>query len=267
MKVAVAQFAAGFDKPASLATLTSLVTKAADDGAALVIAPEGAMHDFGPQDLALAPVAEPLDGRFVTGIAEVAARRDITVVAGMFESVAGDPTRAYNTVVAVGPSGDLIGTYRKQHLFDALGWVESERLVQGETADRLVFDVEDIRIGVMTCYDLRFPELARALIDDGATMLAVPSAWVAGPNKAMQFRALATARAIENVAYVAAAVQTPRSYTGESAVIDPQGVVLSELGEADGVTVAEVSGEVVARSRAKMPSLDHRRWQVTPKTA
>jgi predicted amidohydrolase len=267
MKVAVAQFAAGFDKPANLATLTALVTEAADDGAALVIAPEGAMHDFGPQDLALAPVAEPLDGRFVTGIAEVASRRGVTVVAGMFESVEGDPTRAYNTVVAVDPSGNLIGSYRKQHLFDALGWVESKRLVPGETADRLVFDVEGLRVGVMTCYDIRFPELARALVDDGVTMLAVPSAWVGGPNKAMQFRALATARAIENVAYLAAAVQTPRFYTGESCVIDPLGVVLSELGEAAGVTTAEVSGEEVERVRAKMPSLEHRRWQVTPKPA
>jgi predicted amidohydrolase len=267
MKVAAVQYAAGFDKPANLATLMSLATKATDEGATLVIAPEGAMHDFGPQSLPLAPVAEPLDGRFVTGIAELASRRGITVVAGMFESVEGDRTRAYNTVVAVDPTGNLIGSYRKQHLFDALGWTESERLAQGETAARLVFDLEGVRIGVMTCYDIRFPELARALIDDGATVLAVPSAWVAGPNKAMQFRALATARAIENVAYVAAAVQTPRSYTGESCVIDPRGVVLSELGEADGVTVAEVSAEVVEKCRVKMPSLEHRRWQVSPKSA
>jgi predicted amidohydrolase len=264
MKVAVAQYAAGFDKPANLATLTALVERAADDGASLVLAPEGAMHDFGPQDLALAPVAEPLDGEFVSGLAAVAARRGVTVVAGMFESVAGDPTRAYNTVVAVGPGGDLIGGYRKQHLFDALGWRESDRLVQGATDGRLVFDLEGFRVGVMTCYDARFPELARALADDGATLLAVPSAWVAGTAKAMQFRVLATARAIENVAYVAGAVQTPPSYTGESVVIDPMGQVLAELGDDPGVTTAEISVDRVTQCRSRMPSLEHRRWRVAP---
>jgi predicted amidohydrolase len=264
MKVAVAQYAAGFDKPANLATLTSLVIRAADDGASLVIAPEGAMHDFGPQDLALAPVAEPLDGAFVSGVAELAGRRRVTVVAGMFESVTGDPSRAYNTVVALDPRGELIGSYRKQHLFDALGWKESDRLVSGAPDDRLVFDLEGFRVGVMTCYDIRFPELARALVDDGATLLAVPSAWVAGTGKAMQFRTLATARAIENVAYVAGAVQTPPSYTGESVVVDPTGLVLAELGEGPGVTSAEISVERVRQCRGRMPSLDNRRWRVLP---
>ena len=125
--------------------------------------------------------------------------------------------RAFNTVVAVGPGGELLGRYRKQHLFDALGWMESERLLAGDPADGWSFAVGDMRVGVMTCYDIRFPELARALVDDGATLLVVPSAWVAGPNKLEQWRALATARAIENVCYVAGAVQSPPSYTGESA--------------------------------------------------
>jgi predicted amidohydrolase len=265
MKVALAQFAAGFDKPANLTRLRSLIEQAADSGAELVIAPEGAMHDFGRQDLPLAPVAEPLDGPFVTGLAEVASRRGVTVVAGMFESVEGDPTRAYNTVVALGPTGELLGRYRKQHLFDALGWVESERLVSGDAADRLTFRCGGFTVGVMTCYDVRFPELARALVDDGVTLLVVPSAWVAGPNKAKQFRVLATARAIENVCYVAAAVQAPPSYTGESVVIEPFGEVLAELADADGVTVAEISPERVIECRVKMPSLQHRRWEVTPR--
>jgi predicted amidohydrolase len=266
MKVAVAQFAAGFDKPANLARVQSLVDQAADADATLVIAPEGAMHDFGPQELALAPFAEPLDGPFVAGLADVASRRGVTVLAGMFESVDGDPTRAFNTVVAVGPSGELIGRYRKQHLFDALGWRESERLVSGDPADRLTFACGDVTVGVMTCYDIRFPELARALVDDGSTLLAVPSAWVAGPLKAQQFRALATARAIENVCYLAGAVQSPPSYTGQSAVIDPFGEVVAELADADGVAVAAVSAGRIAECRTRMPSLEHRRWQVEPRT-
>jgi predicted amidohydrolase len=265
MKVGVGQFAAGFDKAANLATAQALVAQAAAEGADLVVLPEGAMHDFGPQDLALAPFAEPLDGPFITGIAAAARQAGVTVVAGMFESVEGDPTRAYNTVVAVGPDGDLVGGYRKQHLFDALGWVESDRLAAGEPRDRLVFDVGDIRVGVMTCYDIRFPELARALVEDGATLLAIPSAWVAGSNKAAQFRTLATARAIENVVYVAGAVQLPRSYTGESVIIDPFGLVRAELGIEEGVVVADVRAARVTECRERMPSLSHRRWTISPR--
>jgi predicted amidohydrolase len=264
MRIAVAQYAAGMDKPANLATLQRQIAEAAEDGATLVIAPEGAMHDFGPQDLALAPVAESIDGPFVTGLADVASSRGVTVVAGMFESVDADPTRAYNTVVAVGPTGELIGRYRKQHLFDALGWRESERLVAGEPAQRLVFESGEFRVGVLTCYDIRFPELTRALVDDGATLLAVPSAWVAGRSKAQQFRTLATARAIENVCYLAGAVQSPPSYTGESVVIDPFGEILVELAEADGVAVADISAERVVACRERMPSLSNRRWRVEP---
>jgi predicted amidohydrolase len=264
MKIAVAQFAAGMDSKANLGRVQALVSEAADAGATLVIAPEAAMHDFGPQELALAPVAEPLDGAFVTGLADIASRCGVIVVAGMFESVADDSTRAYNTVVAIDPSGRLIGRYRKQHMFDAFGWRESERLVAGEPADRLVFDCGEFRVGVLTCYDIRFPELTRALVDDGATLLAVPSAWVAGPRKAIQFRTLATARALENVCYLAGAVQSPPGYTGESCIIDPFGEVLAELGEADGVAAAEISAKRVVECRERVPSLDNRRWRVAP---
>jgi deaminated glutathione amidase len=264
MQIAVAQFAAGMDKAANLATAQAFVGEAADAGATLVIAPEAAMHDFGPQELALAPIAEPIDGAFVSGLAEIAADRHVTVVAGMFESVQGDRARAYNTVVAIGPSGELIGRYRKQHLFDAFGWRESERLVGGDTADRLVFDCGEFRVGVITCYDIRFPEITRALVDDGATLLAVPSAWVAGPSKARQFRTLATARAIENVCYLAGAVQSPPSYTGESCIIDPFGELIAELADADGIAVGDISAKRVLECRERVPSLSHRRWRVAP---
>jgi predicted amidohydrolase len=264
MRIAVVQFGAGMDKPANLERLRGLIERAADDGADLVVAPEGAMHDFGPQELALAPVAEPLDGPFVSGLTEVASRRRVTVVAGMFESVEGDASRAYNTAVAVGTDGSLLGRYRKQHLFDALGWMESERLVAGQATDTLVFDCREFRVGVLTCYDVRFPELSRALVDDGVTVLVVPAAWVAGPSKARQFRTLASARAIENVCYLAAAVQTPPSYTGESCILDPFGELVAVLGSDEGITTGEVSLDRLNECRQRMPSLTHRRWQVAP---
>jgi predicted amidohydrolase len=180
----------------------------------------------------------------------------------MFE--VGDGNHVYNTVVAIGSTGELLGRYRKQHLFDALGWKESDRLLPGDPADRLVISVAGMKVAVMTCYDVRFPELARALVDDGADLIAVPSAWVAGPNKLAQWRTLTAARAIENVCYVAGAVQTPPTYTGGSIIVDPWGEVLVSLDEDEGLAVADVTAERVKECRAKMPSLDNRRWKVEP---
>jgi predicted amidohydrolase len=265
MRVAVVQLTAGEDKSENLAVLVRRVEEAAAAGAALVVAPEATMHPFGAPDLPLAPLAEPLDGAFVTGVRDAARRLGVTVVVGMFESVAGSTDRAYNTVVAAGPDGTLLGRYRKQHLFDALGWMESKRLEPGAATERLVFRCGEFTVGVMTCYDLRFPELARALADDGCDLIAVPSAWVAGPLKEDQWATLVRARAIENVLYVAAADQSPPTYAGRAMMVDPFGVVMASLAERDGVAVVDVDVERVVACRQRMPSLEHRRWDVTPR--
>jgi predicted amidohydrolase len=177
----VAQFASSPDKQLNRQRVREYVTRAADAGAALVVLPEAAMYPFGRPDEPLADAAEPLDGPFAAELAAAAARTDMTVLAGMFEAVPGEP-RVFNTVLAVGPGGPL-GHYRKLHLFDALGWRESDRIRPGEpgSGGLLTIDVGGLTVGVLTCYDLRFPELARALVDAGAQLLALPAAWVAGP--------------------------------------------------------------------------------------
>ena len=264
MRVGTVQFTASDDKAANRDRLAGLVAVAADKGAELVVAPEAAMHGFAQPDTPLAPVAEPLDGPFVERLRKSANEHGVTVLAGMFESAAEDPSRVYNTVVAVDGAGELIGTYRKQHLFDALGWVESDRVLAGGATDRLVFACGGLRVGVMTCYDVRFPELARVLADDGADLIALPAAWVAGPLKEDQWVTLVRARAIENVVYVAAAGQAPPQYSGRSMVVDPFGVVVASLAEAEGVAVADVDADRLRTCRERMPSLSHRRWRVTP---
>jgi deaminated glutathione amidase len=264
MRVAVVQYVASDDKRANLARLGELVGQAVAAGATLVVAPEAAMHGFGDGSKPLAPVAEPLDGAFVSGVSKCAARHGVTVVAGLFEPVEDDDQRAYNTVVAVGPDGELIGRYRKQHLFDALGWAESKRLEPGAADERLVFDCGEFRVGVMTCYDVRFPELGRALADDGVDLLALPAAWVAGPLKETQWQTLVRARAIENVMYVAAADQSGPAFAGNAMVVDPFGVVLAGVADGEGVAVAEIDPDRVIECRERMPSLQHRRWRVEP---
>lgn len=259
------QFAAGTDKAANLAQVQRLVGQAAASGAELVVAPEAAMHPFGGPEDSLAGLAEPLDGPFVTGLIRTAAEHAVTVVAGLFESVPGDPCRAYNTVVAVDDQG-VLGRYRKLHLFDALGWRESDKLAPGELdgSSLLVFGCGALTVGVLTCYDVRFPELTRALVDRGVTLLALPSAWVAGPLKEDQWATLVRARAIESTAYVAAADQCAPTYAGRSMIVDPVGVPVAQLADAEGVAVAEVNADRVRQVRARMPSLQHRRFRVEP---
>ena len=267
----MAQYASSRDKPVSRQWAREYVTRAAGAGATLVVLPEAAMHPFGRPDEPLAPAAEPVDGPFGTELAAVAAATGVTVVAGMFEAVPGQ-SRIYNTVLAVGPSG-LLGRYRKLHLFDALGWRESDRILPGELAGEpepdglLTFDAGGLTVGVLTCYDLRFPEQARALVDAGTQLLVLPAAWVAGPLKEYQWETLARARAIENTAYLAAAGQPPPEFSGHSMVLDPMGVALAAVGEADGLAVAEVTAKRLAEVRRKLPVLEHRRYSVLPRAS
>ena len=260
------QFAASADKDRNRHQVVTLVRAAAGAGASLVVLPEAAMYPFTTNGAELTAASERVDGPFSAALIGVARETGATVVAGMFEAIPGEG-RVFNTVLAVGPDGP-IGRYRKLHLFDALGWRESAwvRPAPLDAADPgsalLTFTVGELTVGVLTCYDLRFPELSRALVDAGATLLAVPAAWVAGPLKESHWRTLVTARAIENTCYVAAADQAPGEYAGCSLLVDPMGVPLAALGETAGVGTAEVSAERVAAVRGALPALEHRRFEV-----
>lgn len=264
MKIAVAQLAATHDVTANRERCAGLVRAAGERRADLVVLPEAAMHPFGRPELPLRDVAETLDGPFVSALVDAAKHTGATVIAGMFSTVEGNE-HVDNTVVAVTGDG-LVGSYRKVHLFDALGWRESDRLRAGDPGALLTLPVGEFTVGVLTCYDLRFPEIGRALVDAGATMLAVPAAWVAGPLKEDHWSTLVRARAIENTCYVAAAGQAPPEFVGRSMVVDPMGVVLAGLGEQDdAVAVAEIGTDRLAQVRQVLPSLEHRRFTVAPR--
>ncbi|WP_040165014.1 carbon-nitrogen hydrolase family protein [Microbacterium gorillae] len=258
--VAVAQFAPGPDD--NLPVVRDLVSRAARRGARLVVLPEYASWFANPFPADLAAHAESLDGPFVAALTEVAAGSAVTVVAGMLEA-AGDG-RAHNTVVAV-DAGGLRARYRKVHLYDAFGQRESDLIAPGAPTDPETFDVDGMRFGLMTCYDLRFPESARALVDAGADVLLVPAEWVRGPLKEDHWETLLRARAIENTVYVLAADHTPPVGVGRSAVIDPSGILLASLGTEAGVAVAAVGTEEIGRVRAVNPALELRRYRVTPR--
>src|SRR5262245_29898610 len=175
MRIALAQFAAGPEKEANLRCMVALTEQAAAAGAGLVLFPECSMLHL-PQERSPGPVAEPLDGPFVTALAGAARRHGLAVVAGVFER-APDDRRAYNTVVAIDRDGQQIGAYRKIHLYDAFGHRESDRVVAGD-GDTLVFTLDGVTFGVQTFYDVRFPELSRHLVGRGAEVLLLPAAWV-----------------------------------------------------------------------------------------
>jgi predicted amidohydrolase len=171
-------------------------------------------------------------------------------------------------VVIVDGNG-VLGRYRKLHLYDALGWRESDRVEPGEAGedDFVVIKVADLHVGVMTCFDLRFPEMARVLCDRGADVLCVPAAWVAGPHKAEVWGDLCRARAIENTSYVVAGAQPAPEFTGCAMVVDPLGVTLASLGAADvgAHALGEASAEKLAEVRAALPLLASRRFDVVPR--
>lgn len=267
VRVAAVQVATTLDVEENRRLVADRIGAAAGAGAELVVFPEATMCTFGDAAVDLAGVAEPLDGPFVGALLAAAARHGVTVVAGMFEA-GPTPTRPFNTVVVAGPAGELLGSYRKLHLFDALGAKESARLDAGDPGSGIVvFDAGEMVAGVMTCYDLRFPEMARALVDRGATLLVLPAHWYAGPGKAEVWETLVRARAIESTAYVVAAGKPEPEGVGRSMVVDPLGVVLAALGaDDDGVALAEVTASRAAEVRSVLPVLEHRRFDVVPRS-
>lgn len=263
LAIAVAQFAPGADAAKNLSKIGALAERAADRGARLVVFPEYSsffVHPLGP---AFVEAAESLDGAFVSELAALASSLDIFVVAGLVEK-SSEVDKFSNTLVAVAPDGALVATYRKQHLYDAFGATESDWVTPGSTDAPETFDLDGFTVGLQTCYDIRFPEVTRRLVDAGAEVVLVPAEWVRGPAKEYHWVTLAVARAIENTVYLAAADQTPPIGVGTSLIVDPMGVVLAQLGDREDVAVAWVSRERLSEVRRVNPSLLQRRYRVEP---
>jgi predicted amidohydrolase len=250
MRVTLLQWASSLEPDDNRARLAAGVAAGGD----LVVFPEAFARDFGEAGSDVAPFAEAVDGPFAAEVGRLAAEHRTTVVAGMFEA-GDDPDRPFNTLLVRGAAE---ASYRKIHLYDSFGYRESDRLTGGAPAP-VVVDVGGFAVGLMTCYDLRFPELGRALVDAGAEVIVVPAAWVAGPRKVEHWRTLARARAIENTAYVVAVGQPAPRYTGHSMVVGPLGDVLVEGGDGEEVLHAVLSRADLVEARRTNPSLANRR--------
>ena len=253
MQVHVVQVAYGDDETpaARVARVADLVL--AQAGADLVVLPE-LWPDGGFAYDAWAAGAQGLDGTVVTSLRAAAAELGATVHMGSFVE-RDEAGRLFNTSVLIGPTGALLATYRKIHLF---GFGAGEPAVMTAGEDTVVHDT----FGLATCYDLRFPEMFRALLDAGTETVLLPAAWPA--RRVGHWRLLVQARAVEDQVMVIAC-NTGGSHAGvpmggHSMVVDPWGEVLAEAGTGEEVLVVQVDPGVVAATRAAFPVLGDRRF-------
>lgn len=265
LAVAVCQFAPTADPAANRERIAEFTADAAARGAQLVVFPEYSSYFVDPMDASLVANAETLDGEFVTSLIAIARAHAVTIVAGLVEagdSAAEGSARVRNALVVVDGTR-LVAVYRKQHLYDAFGQKESDWIEAGDTGPAQIVEVGGLRLGLMTCYDLRFPEVARMLVDAGAEAFVVPAEWVRGPLKEHHWGTLLAARAIENTAYVVAADHPAGIGIGQSRIVDPEGVTIAGIGRGEGIAIATLEREVVNRVRQTNPVLRLRRYAVT----
>jgi predicted amidohydrolase len=265
-KVAAVQMTSTDDVEKNLTVALQLANDAISDGAQLVVLPECFAY-LGPEDGKF-KIAESLPdgGPILARCQKLAAERKAELVLGGFYEKTPDPRRVRNACVHVAADGSVRAVYRKIHLFDVDlpdGTVLKESTGVEPGTELVVTDTAFGKLGLSVCYDLRFPELYRKLVDQGAIALAIPSAFTLTTGKD-HWHVLLRARAIESQCYVIAAAQTGRHFGtrvsyGHALICDPWGTVLAECGEGEGYALASIDHAVLTRIRTSLPSLKHRR--------
>lgn len=253
VRVAGCQITSTPDPDTNLRLAGEAVARAAEAGARIAVLPEATMATF---EADLRAVAEPLDGRFATGIRELADTHDITVVVGVFEPA--DDGRVHNTLLLTGRGVEA--SYRKIHMYDAFGGGESKLVAPG--TQLVTVPVDGVPVGVATCYDVRFADQFTALGRAGAQLVILPASWGEGPGKAEQWDVLLRARAMDAQAWLLGVDQAwtpPKGKlalgVGRSALVDPTGHVRAQLGPPPDVLVADVDLSLVESTRATVPIL------------
>lgn len=261
-KVAIVQFTASTHKQENLKKILNYIKEAANNGAKLCAFPEFMMFytnsKQSPRELA--SLAETLNGNFVKTIAAAAKKHSIFVVGTLYEK-SNLKNRVYDTAFVINKSGKLVSKYRKLHLYDALGFKESAKFAAGSKISKPV-NTDTGKLGMLICYDLRFPEMSRILAASGSEILVVPSAWVRGENKVEHWLTINKSRAIENGCYVIAPDQVGNIYCGRSLVVDPFGKILLDMKKKQGIGYVKIDSAKVRKTRQALPLLKNRRTDV-----
>jgi predicted amidohydrolase len=269
MKVGVVQLNSQDDVASNLARVKHWIAQAAAVGVELVALPEN--FAFMGEESGKREVAETMGtaspGPILSALIASATTHRIWVLGGGMPEKSSDPARPFNTSVLVDSGGRVAATYRKVHLFDVTlpdGTSACESAATSAGADAVTADVLGTRVGFSICYDVRFPELYRRLVDQGARVVTVPAAFTLTTGKD-HWHALLRARAIENQVYVLAPAQhgkhpRGRQTYGKSLIVDPWGEVVAQCSEGEGLAVAQLDSGYQDRVRRALPSLLHRKW-------
>jgi deaminated glutathione amidase len=273
--VAIVQMRSSEDKRENLKLSLDFVKEAARKKASLICFPEFQMA-FSPRNQSvkkLTKIAETIDqSNFILTLGESARRNRINIIATIYEkntknnsssrsSINQFDNRVYDTAVIINSNGAICSVYRKLHMYDALGFRESAKMIAGNAIEKPV-KTSAGNLGLMICYDVRFPEVSRILAINGADILAVPSAWVHGIMKEEHWQTILKARAIENGSYVAAPDQVGHIFSGRSMVVDPFGIVILDMGNREGMEVIEIDKSRIQKARESLPLLKNRRTDV-----
>jgi predicted amidohydrolase len=261
-RVALVQFKADTNKYKNLTKILNYIKEASKKGVELCAFPEFMMcyTPSSQSPMELANLAEKISGEFVSKISECAKQNSIQVIGTLYEK-SPKLNRVYDTSFLVNKAGKVKSKYRKIHLYDALGMKESKKLHPGS---KIVKPIKTTigKLGMMICYDLRFPEMARTLASEGSEFLVVPSAWVKGEMKEEHWITINKTRAIENGCYVIAPDQVGNIYCGRSLVVDPYGKILLDMKKKQGLGIVDVSYEKIKQARKKLPLLQNRRIDI-----
>ena len=261
-KIALVQFKASTDKKKNLPKILDYIKQAAKNNADMCTFPEYMMFYTPKTQTArqVAQEAETITGEFVSAVCDSARKNSIASVGTMYEK-SRKKDRVYDTSFIVNKNGKVIGKYRKIHLYDALGFKESSKMSPGSLIP-MPTKTSVGKLGMMICYDLRFPEMSRALASAGTEILVAPSAWVNGPMKEEHWITLNKSRAIENGCYVIAPDHLGHVYSGRSLAVDPYGRILLDMKKRQGIGYVNISLENVHKTRKKLPLLKNRRTDI-----
>ena len=264
-RLALVQMQSSSDKNTNLSASIDYIKRAAKKSADLICFPEFQMAyspaTQTPRDLF--DLAEDIKGNFITTLRKSAKEHNIATVATMYERVQSKRLnfRVSDTAAFISSNGLIKSVYRKLHLYDALGFKESIKLVSGNRIERPV-KTSFGNFGLMICYDVRFPEMSRILTLMGAAILVMPSAWVSGIMKEEHWQIMTKSRAIENGVFIVAPNQIGNIYSGRSTVIDPFGAVLIDMGTEEGLAIIEIDTSMIIRIRKALPLISNRRIDV-----
>jgi predicted amidohydrolase len=264
-RAAVVQMKSSVNKEQNLAYSLNLINEAVKNKAQLICFPEFQMA-YSPAEQKpeeLHEIAEKIDGNFISTLSSSAKRNKINVIATLYEFIDTNKQnhKVFDTAVIINERGKLESVYRKVHLYDALGFKESKKLIAGSIIERPTRTSVG-NLGLLICYDMRFPEISRILAFNGASILVSPSAWVAGFMKQEHWEIMLKARAIENGVYVIAPNQLGHIYCGRSMVIDPFGIALVDMGNREGMEIMDIDNSRINTIRRRLPLLKNRRTDV-----